>query len=281
MSDRRQVFKVGTRIGKELIVLGVLDKGGKETVYIVWHHGAWCYMACKVFRSSRRAKREANVLSTMAHPNIVRFFGLSKPANLLTELLDGPVLSRMIRQQPKRCLGVSDAVRVAIHLGAALEYIHSKGVLHLDVKPYNVIVASGGRPILYDFGCARIKGAPRPSDIAGTDPYIAPEECLRESVTPAADVFGLGVTLYEMLTGELPFREGKGRNRFPQTTEPPNPVRRHRAGVPASLDDLVLSCLARDPESRPRIAALLPALHGFIRQGPPMWPAGFQPERAR
>jgi serine/threonine protein kinase len=279
MTDTRQAFKVGTKIGKELTVLGALDKGGEEPVYIVWHHGAWCYMACKAFKSSRRAKREADVLSTLAHPNIVRFYGLSKPANLLMELLDGPILSRMIQDQPKRCLAVSDAVRVAIHLGAALGYIHSKGILHLDVKPYNVIVASGGRPILYDFGCARINSAPRPSDIAGTDPYIAPEECLRESVTPAADVFGLGVTLYEMLTGEVPFREASGRRRFPQTKELPNPVRRHRAGVPANLDDLVLSCLARDPASRPRIAALLPSLHRFIRRGPPMWPPGFQPER--
>jgi len=280
MNDRQQAFKTGARIGDELTVLGVLDKGGEEPVYIVWHHGAWCYLACKVFRSSRSAKREADYLSAMAHPNIVRFFGLSKPANLLTELLDGPVLSQMIREHPKRRLSVSDAMRVAIHVGGALDYMHSKGVLHLDVKPHNVIVAFGGRPVLYDFGSARPVGAPRPSDISGTDPYIAPEECLRESVTSAADVFGLGVTLYEMLTGEVPFREGNGTARFSQTKEAPIPVRRHRPGVPASLDDVVLSCLARDPQSRPRIADLLPSLHHFIHEGSPIWPPGFEPERA-
>src|SRR5215470_15953067 len=107
-----QVLKVGAEIGKELTVLGVLDKRGGQPVYVVWHHDAWCYMACKVFASARSARREANVLATLAHPNIVRLFGLSKPANLLTELLDGPTLSRMITQQPKRCLSVSDAVRV-------------------------------------------------------------------------------------------------------------------------------------------------------------------------
>jgi eukaryotic-like serine/threonine-protein kinase len=277
MTDTRQAFKVGDRIGKELTVLGVLDKGGHDPVYVVWHHGAWCYMACKVFGASRMAKREAEILLTLTHPNIVRSFGLGKPASLLTELLDGPILSRMIHSQPKKQLSVSDAVRVTIHLGAALEYAHTKGVLHLDVKPYNVIVAPGGRPVLYDFGCARLEGAPRPPLVAGTDPYIAPEECLRERVTPAADVFGLGVTLYEMLTGELPFREGTRGQRFPQTKEPPVPVRIRRASVPASLNDLVLSCLARDPDRRPTIAALLPALHHFIRRGPPMWPNGFQP----
>ena len=280
MTGTRSVFKVGARIGKELTVLGVLDKGAHDPVYIVWHHGAWCHMACKAFRSAPMAKREAEILSKLAHPNIVRFLGLSKPANLLIELLDGPILSQVIHRQAKKQLSVSDAVRVTIHLGAALAFAHSKGVLHLDVKPYNVIVAPGGRPVLYDFGSARFEGAPRPSLVAGTDPYIAPEECLREKkVTPAADVFGLGVTLYEMLTGEGPFREASRGQRFPQTKERPVPLRSRRQGVPASLDDLVLSCLARDPASRPTIAALLPALHGFIRRGPPMWPRGFQPEK--
>src|SRR6202030_3005002 len=96
----------------------------------------------------------------------VRFLGLSKPANLLMELLDGPNLSQVIHRQAKKQLSVSDAVRVTIHLGAALAFAHSKGVLHLDVKPYNVIVAPGGRPVLYDFGSARFEGAPRPSLVA-------------------------------------------------------------------------------------------------------------------
>ena len=251
MNDRQQAFKTGARIGDELTVLGVLDKGGEEPVYIVWHHGAWCYLACKVFRSSRSAKREADYLSAMAHPNIVRFFGLSKPANLLTELLDGPVLSQMIREHPKRRLSVSDAMRVAIHVGGALDYMHSKGVLHLDVKPHNVIVAFGGRPVLYDFGSARPVGAPRPSDISGTDPYIAPEECLRESVTSAADVFGLGVTLYEMLTGEVPFL---GPNPFivmnDRLLNNPTPPRELDPTISPQLQEIIYRAMEREPKNR-------------------------------
>ena len=278
MIGRRLGFEVGARISKKLTVLGVVDKGGEEPVYIVWHHEAWCPMACKVFRSSRRAAREAKILSTFAHPNIVRFLDLDKPAYLLTEFLEGPILSRLIRSRPQKRLSISDALRVTIHLGAALEHVHLKGFLHLDVKPYNVIIAPGGRPILYDFGSARRQGGPRPPLVAGTDPYIAPEECLRETVTPAADVFGLGATLYEMLTGELPFREGNRRTPFPQTKERPVSVRSHQPGVPVGLDDLVLACLARDPDSRPMLGALLPDLHRFVRGGPRMWPLGFRPE---
>ena len=278
MTAMRQVYKVGARIHQELTVLGVVDKGGREPVYIVWHHREWCPMACKIFRSFRRADREADVLAKFTHPNIVRFLGLEKPAFLLTEFLDGPTLRRIIRDQPSKRLGVSDAVRVAIHVGAALAHVHVRGFLHLDVKPSNIIIARGGRPILFDFGTARLQGGRRPPDIQGTDPYIAPEECSRESVTPAADVFALAVTLYEMLTGELPFGEGTRKHPFPQTKVPPVPLRSRRPNVPASLDNLVLSCLAVDPDSRPKIAELLPSLHDFIRRGPQMWPPDFRPD---
>ena len=270
--------RAGTRIGKHLTVLGIVEKRGSEPVYIVWHHRDWCPMACKVFESYADARREAKIMSSLHHPNTVRFLGLERPAHLLMEFLEGPTLSRLIRRQRRGRLALSDALRVAIHLGAALAYVHQKGLLHLDVKPSNVIVARGGRPVLYDFGSARRQDARRPPHVDGTDPYIAPEECLRGDIGTAADVFGLGVTLYQMLTGELPFPKGTRRNPFPQTKTEPVPLRQRRPGVPAALAALVQKCLARDPAGRPSLDLLLPALHGFIRGGRPMWPTGFEPQ---
>jgi len=148
--------------------------------------------------------------------------------------------------------------------------------VHMDVKPSNVILAHG-RPVLFDFGIARLQDAPRPTRYAGTYPYMAPEECLCEPVTPAADVFGLGVTIYNLLTGHLPFPEGTPDDPHPQVGKPPMSARHYRRAIPARLDQLILSCLERDPASRPRLAALILALHDFIRTGPPMWPQGFQP----
>lgn len=276
---RSSRLRIGARIGDDLTVLGhVARKKTRSPVYIVWHHRDWCPMACKTFRSMRRARREAESLSAMAHPNCVRFLGLGSPAHILMEFLEGPTLNRLIDIQPQERLKLSDALRVAIHLGAALHHVHGRGYLHLDVKPTNVVVMRG-RPILFDFDVARKRGDRRPSRISGTDPYIAPEECLREIVTPAADVFGLGVTLYEMLTGELPFPEATRGKPFPQTYLPPDPLRRHRPSLPAELETLVLSCLARDAAARPSIPALLPALHAFIRGGPPMWPKRFRPKQ--
>jgi serine/threonine-protein kinase len=272
--------KVGTRLTSELTVLGIVDDRGGEPIYLVWHHGSWCPMACKVFETRKEAQREADILRTLAHPNIVRCFGVDKSTHLLMEFLEGPTLKHLIHTQAKGRLSVSDALRVAIYIGAALKHVHDHGLLHLDVKPSNIIVVKG-RPVLYDFGIAQPQTARRPDGVRGTVPYMAPEACLRQSVTSAADVFGLGVTLYELLTGDYPFPKDTKREPYPQTRRSPTPVRRQRPAVPADLCRLVLSCLSRNPAERPGLVALLPALHAFVRSGPSMWPAGFRPELDR
>ncbi|TMA72942.1 MAG: serine/threonine protein kinase [Deltaproteobacteria bacterium] len=230
----------GTRISPDLTVLGIVASGdsGRHPVYIVWHARAWCPMACKVFTSPRRLRREAALLATLDHPNIVRCLGARRPAHLLMEFLEGPTLAALIRSRPRGRLGVSDAMRVAVHLGAALVHTHERGFVHLDVKPSNVIVVRG-RPVLFDFGIACRPTARRLRRPVGTAPYMAPEQCRAGTVTPATDVFGFGVTLYESLTGRLPF-PGGSRRPFPQITVPPRPLRQHAPAVPAALEELVM-----------------------------------------
>jgi serine/threonine protein kinase len=271
---------VGSRIGTDLTVLGTVDDGGTEPVYLVWHGQAWCGMACKLSRSARHARREAALLRRFAHPNIVRFLGAGEPPHILMEFLEGPTLLQLIRSGRHGRLPVADALRAAIHVGAALVHVHEHGYLHLDVKPSNVIVGRG-RPVLFDFGSARRRGRGRPRSIIGTDEYMAPEQCRRGQLTPATDVFGLGATLYEMLTGRLPFAKGDARSPFPQCTAVPRPPRAFRRDVSGELERLVLACLARDPRDRPGSpAALLPELHRHITCGPSMWPGGFDPRDA-
>jgi serine/threonine protein kinase len=267
---------IGTRLGSDLTVLGHIDMSGREPVYIVWHHQSWCPMACKVFSKPERATREAEVLGALHHPYVVRSLGVCDEVHLLMEFLEGPTLDSFARSRPKSRMSQGDAVRVAIHLGAALQHVHLRGWLHMDVKPSNVILARG-RPVLYDFGIARRHENARPSRITGTDPYMAPEECLLEPVTTAADVFGLGVTLFEVLTGDRPWPRGTKEIPFPQTSQPPKQPRELRPRIPAALNDLVLECLARPPGDRPSLRELLPQLHRHIRRGPMMWPVGFSP----
>lgn len=266
-----------TPLGEHLTVLGAIDAHAPDPVSIVWHHRDWCPMACKVFENFYDAGREAAILGALAHPNIVRLLGIEPPRLLLMEFLEGQTLAGRLLARGGRPLGISDAMRIVVHVGAALHHIHARGFVHLDVKPSNIMITTGGRPVLYDFGIARAILAPRPSKVCGTDAYIAPEECRKEVAGPPADVFALAMTIYELIAGTLPFGESTRRRPFPQLTAKPASACSHRKAVPAALDLLLLACFAKDPSSRPLLSELLPALHGLIRTGSRMWPLDFDP----
>lgn len=263
-------IRPGALIGEDLTVLQRLNRGMDDPVLLVWSHRDWCPIVCKMFRSLRRARREARALTSLDHPNIVRCLGVREPDYVLMEYLDGRTLGSTIEQRPSGRLSVSDAIRVAIHLGAALEHIHAKGFVHLDVKPDNVMIVHG-RPVLFDFGALRERGAERPAQVHGTDPYIAPEEWRLEATDTAADVFSLGATIYEMLTGELPF--GQSSKRHAKRPIAIDRLFRGRPNIGPRLRSLVLQCLEPEAQARPALCVLLPLLHGEIRSGPRMWPA--------
>jgi serine/threonine-protein kinase len=234
-------------------------------------------MACKTFAKPARARYEAEILQALAHPNIVRCLGLElgreKPACMLMEYLEGRTLRQSLRVTGGRLMSVSNAMRLAIHICAALSHMHSRGILHLDIKPSNIIVAHG-RPVLFDFGVARKKPDWDARIFGGSDHYMPPEQIHGDPVSPASDIFSLGLTIYELLTGKLPFPPRTRRDRYPQISKDPIPLRTLRPRVPAALDDLLTTCLAPDPRRRPQsAAALVEPLHRFIESGPPMWPA--------
>ncbi len=276
MAARRRVrrFKVGRRIGQGLTVLGVVD-GGPHPVYIVWSDEDWCPLACKVLRTARRASEEAEIIQACAHPNIVRLFACQDDL-LVMEFLDGPTLQRMLEDRPNERLSRSEALRSVIHVGAALQHVHARGYVHLDIKPQNVIVV-GGRPVLHDFGTARRIGGKRPSIGVGTTSYMPPEEAEKGEVSPASDVYSLGVTLFELLTGHFPFPPRSRGRPYPQLKLEPKTPRKYLPSLPRRLEELIMASIARDPGERPHLSQLLPELNGMITAGPKMWPDEFDP----
>jgi serine/threonine protein kinase len=209
---------VGDRVG-ELTVIGHLARGRMTELYQVWSNRHWCALTAKMvapehMRAGRlppSLRKEERVLHRVRHPNIVQVFGSGDAEGrhyLLMEYLAGPSLFDVLESLPKRRLHVPDAVRAVMHVGAAVHYLHRCGWLYRDLKPGNVHLREG-IPVLLDFDVVWPLGkeARRPGDRLGTAPYMAPEQVLREPLTPASDVYGLGALLYELLTGKWPTEE--------------------------------------------------------------------------
>lgn len=277
-SDARR-YTPGDRVADHITVVGTIDDRGRDPCYIVWHHDAWCPMFCKVFRKPSQARWEAGTLARLAHPGIVRLIENGAPHYMLTEFLEGPSLRRLLRSRRGGRLSVSDALRVAIHLGSALAHLHARGLVYLDLKPRNVIVTRR-RPVLIDVGSARRLGSRPPATPQGTDPYMAPEQARAEAPTPASDIWAFGVTLFEMLAGTRPFPDDENEP-FPQLHLPAPPLRAVLPRAPAVVAGLIAQCLAPRPADRPAsVEALLPVLNREIRSGPRMWPESLRLEPA-
>jgi eukaryotic-like serine/threonine-protein kinase len=263
----------GDEIAQGRSVLELLGGGRRYEAYLVWDEHMSTRLVAKLVRPDRaqdssalRAlRREAEALDALAHPAIPRCFdAVPEPPHphLLLEHLEGASLRRLVRRHGP--LPAERLLAPAAGMAAALRYLHGEGWVHLDVKPDHVL--TGRPPRLIDLSLARtVERAARLAEPVGTNAYMAPEQCSPSGdVGPAADVWGLGATLYRALSGERPFShpaattEGaRLEERFPQLVEEmrPWPVQ-----VPARVADTVRSCLRRAPAERPTAAELALAL---------------------
>jgi hypothetical protein len=211
-----------------------------------------------------RLRREARAAGRLAHPAIARVLDLGEDGGrpyLVMELLQGESLdARLARAGP---LAPADAVRIVAAAADALEVAHRGGIVHRDVKPGNVFVTTGGDVKLLDFGIASAAGetALTGGDLLGTAAYLAPERVLGHDATPAADIYALGVLLYELLAGRPPFTGESGPAlAMAQVHARPAPLGAVAPQVPPALAAACASALAKDPAARPRSAAALAAL---------------------
>ncbi len=203
--------------------------------------------------------REARAIAQMGHPNIVTLFdaGLQESAPyLVMELVDGEDLRTRIQRGP---LEISEATRIISAIASALEYAHSRRIVHRDVKPENIVLGSEGSTKLMDFGVAFvIQDSLRKATMVGTPVYMAPEQIRGEELGGFTDVYALGTVLYECLVGAPPF--GAEGVLFHHINTVPTDLRKWRPEVPPALAATVMTCLAKAPADRPTSTQLVKAL---------------------
>jgi serine/threonine protein kinase len=204
--------------------------------------------------------REGRLLKKLTHPHIVRAYDVIKEPQplVIMETLTGATLAYLIDTSPRR-LAVSDIVHLGKHLCSALHYLHGHDVLHLDLKPSNIVSESRLAKII-DLSIARSPGRGREG--AGTTQYMAPEQITGDYLSPATDVWGVGAALWEATTGEEPFNaddEDDVEPSYEQLERRIVPIRSYRR-VPAAFASLVESCLEPDPSRRPTIEELMKGL---------------------
>ncbi len=259
-----------------------VGEGGMAEVYLAHDELLDRPVAVKVLRQAlaqdralrERFVREAQAAARLDHPHIVGVYDLGEWGGrpfLVMEWVEGPTLASLIRERGP--LPVPLACELGAQIASALAYAHGRGLIHRDIKPHNILLkAEGGRweAKLADFGLAKVLSATSltlTQEVFGTPQYVAPEVVRGERVTPAADLYSLGVALFEMLTGQTPFAgESPAEVAFKHLSASPPPPSKFNPQVPPSLDRLVLGLLAKNPAERPqRAGEVVTALEAFAR----------------
>ena len=210
-----------------------------------------------------RFRQEAKSAANLSHPNIVTVhdFGLdSGRLFIVMENVPGSDLKNLLRKRGR--FNVEEVINLMSQACAGIGYAHRAGVIHCDVKPQNILVTPDKRLKVVDFGIARALSTITPDEQAevvwGSPNYFSPEQASGSAPSPASDVYSLGVVMYEMLAGQLPFKADTSQElaRLHRETLPP-PLRKYNPNIPNSLEDIVLKALSKDPTARYRTAGQL------------------------
>ena len=201
-----------------------------------------------------RFRREARAVAQLTHPNIVTVIDRGEQEGrqfIVFEYIDGENLKELSNRGP---LEVREAIRLSLQVARALSFAHERGLVHRDVKPQNVLLNDDGQAKVTDFGIARsldVQGVTQTGTVLGTSDYIAPEQARGQKVDPKTDIYSLGVVLYELLTGAVPY---PGDNfvavAMRHVNEPVPSVLERRPDCPVRLDLAIQRAMSKDPDDR-------------------------------
>jgi len=253
-------------LGGQYSILRLLGRGGMGAVYLARDIALERLVAVKVLplekgedaASRERFRREARTAARLTHPNIVPLHGFGEADRMLYLVMgyvQGEPLSARMRQGTRP--GLAETRRIGAEIADALDHAHGRGVVHRDVKPDNILIDDEtGRAMLADFGIAKARGGgtsvTQAGGLVGTPAYMSPEQAAgREDLDGRSDLYSLGVVLYALVAGRLPFegRDG-GEVLVKHMTQEPRALKEARSDVPDDLAAAVMRCLAKDPEAR-------------------------------
>ncbi len=268
MNNNRQQLSPGKVLGNRYSIIRALGQGGMAYVYLAKDLQNNSYVALKVMRDElsddpefiRRFATEARAAASLDHPNIVAVLDYGQDDNIryiVQEYVEGKTLKDLIREQG--ALDYHLAVPLMIQISLALEHAHKRGVIHRDMKPQNVMITSDMIAKVTDFGIARTTNANTitlTGGVAfGSVHYFSPEQARGGHVTERSDLYSLGIILYEMLTGELPFDgESSVAVAIKQLQEMPDPPSKYVNDLPRALDNIVFKAIQKSPANRYRDA---------------------------
>ena len=210
---------LGTTLDDRYVIKKVIGSGGMAVVYRATDNRLKRSVAVKILRDEleadvefrRRFQTEAQAVAMLSHPNIVSVYDVSHSEDveyIVMELIEGVTLMQYM--QKRGALGWKEALHFSVQIARALEHAHSKGIVHRDIKPQNVMILRDGTIKVADFGIAALetRQEQRSDQTVGSVHYIAPEQARGEQPDTRSDIYSLGVVMYEMLTGRMPYDGG-------------------------------------------------------------------------
>ncbi len=270
-------YAPGELFAGRYVVIDRLGRGGMGVVYKARDQETDRTVALKMIRGSlegdaealSRFRRESGLAQQVTHENVCRMhdLGIVDGVRYLSmEYLEADTLSALIKSL--RSLSVKQTLQVGVQVSSGLEAIHARGIVHRDLKPSNIAVDRDGRVVVMDFGLARgpvDSGVTEPGVLVGSYAYLAPEHVSGAPVSAAADVYALGLLLYEMLTGKRPPGDGDQRplSLRGDAAALPKPSS-HEPDIPKELDAITTRCLSWDPSERPAISEVREALANLL-----------------
>ena len=255
---------IGKILDNRYEILDVIGVGGMAVVYKAYCHRLHRFVAIKILKRDlaadaefrRRFHEEAQAVAMLSHPNIVTLYDVSKGDDLdyiVMELIDGITLKQYMQKKQGR-LNWRESLYFITQIVRALGHAHSRGIIHRDIKPQNIMVLRDGSVKVADFGIARIMSAAQTTltqEALGSVHYISPEQARGSHIDARADIYSAGVVLYEMLTGRLPFDgDSPVSVAIQHINAKPIAPREILPDIPVGLEEITMKAMAPDPDNR-------------------------------